>query len=419
MNDSRIYVTGMGVVSPIGIGLNDFWNALRNGVCGITPDPKLNGAVVPWKISARLDDFDGRQFVKPRKALKVMCREIQFGYVAATMALEQATGQPLPDHCFDPDRLGCVFGAETFQAEPEELISAFQTVMSSGEVTSLSWGRTALPQIQPLWMLKYLPNMAASHISIALDARGPNNSVCQGNSSSAFAIVEGANIIRRGWADAMIAGGTSSRISPVSMAYRGPSNISCEHQEPAHSLRAFEEGRCGTVHAEGAAALTLESAESVQKRGAVPLAELVGYCRRFCDFSDSNFVDSLADAALQACDMAGIKFSHLGHVNLNGTGTIEEDLKEAQALSKLGCTVPLVAFKRNIGHPGPSATAQEIVGSILSVQHGWLPGVPGGQLGKVLFDLKLNRDGASLTSRSFLKLVFSETGQIVALVFNV
>ncbi|MEZ6092826.1 MAG: beta-ketoacyl synthase N-terminal-like domain-containing protein [Pirellulaceae bacterium] len=220
-SENSIFVTGAGVVSPIGIGNESFWAALQSGKSGVSRDLRLDGVDVPWKISARIDDFDGKRYVKPRKAIKVMCREIQFAYAAATFAMEEATQTSLPEHPFDHDRLAVVFGAETFQGEPEELAGAIvKSRQINGQIDTKTWGQAAFQQIQPLWMLKYLPNMAASHISIAFDARGPNNTICQGDVSGLLAAIEGADLIRRGWVDAAVVGATSSRISPISMAYR-------------------------------------------------------------------------------------------------------------------------------------------------------------------------------------------------------
>lgn len=419
MSDSRIFVTGMGVVSPIGIGVADFWNALLAGKCGITPDPRLGDANVPWRISARIDDFDGRLFVKPKKALKVMCREIQFGYVAAMMAIEQAAGRPLPEHGFDPDRLGCVFGSETFQAELEELLPAFRVAGVEGAATPQTWGATALQQIPPLWMLKYLPNMAASHISIALDARGPNNTICQGDTSSAWAILEGADLIRRGWVDAAVVGGTSSRVSPVGMSYRGAKNLSQQHDDPSRAVRAMADDRCGTVHGEGAGALTLESADSVARRGATPLAELAGYARGFCPTSDANFYRIVADVARCACAMARVAPADLGHINLHAPGTIDEDFVEARAIRDLAPQTPLVALKRNLGHPGPSCSVIELIGSIAALQQARLPGVPHGCAEKILFDLPLNFAAREHNGRTCLKIALAESGQIIAIVIRI
>ena len=414
----RIFVTGMGVVSPIGIGLADFWSSSVAGTSAISVDPRLADLNVPWKISARIDDFDGKRFVKPRKALKVMCREIQFAYVAATCALEQASGQQLPDHCFASDRLACVFGAETFQGEPEELVPAFQATQAAGGQSFSTWGAVAMPQIQPLWMLKYLPNMAASHISIALDARGPNNTICQGDVSSALALIEGADLLRRGWADCAIVGGTSSRASPVGMIYRGAENLIAEYDSPSDALQPFAIPARGTVHGEGAASLILETEDSVLARGACPTVELVGWSRGFARFNSSEFPRALVEISMDALHQANLEASELGHVNAHGSGSPQEDLYEATALAKFVAKIPTVAFKRNFGQTGPGASILEIVASILALEHEILPVSTHLPAEEILFQLPLNRSSQTSAGTSFLKIAFAATGQITALVFR-
>ncbi|MEQ1905088.1 MAG: beta-ketoacyl synthase N-terminal-like domain-containing protein [Pirellulaceae bacterium] len=418
LNEPRIFVTGMGVVSPIGIGLADFWSSLVAGISGISLDPRLAELDVPWKFSARVDDFDGKRFVKPRKALKVMCREIQFGYVAATCALEQASGQQLPEHCFEPDRLACVFGAETFQGEPEELISAIQATQALNSQDLSSWGAVAMTQIQPLWMLKYLPNMAASHISIAVDARGPNNTICQGDVSSALALIEGADVLRRGWADCAIVGGTSSRVSPVGMIYRGAENLVAESASPQKALQPFAMPARGTVHGEGAASLILETEQSVLARGATPTVELVGWSRGFSRFNSNEFPKAIVEISKDALQQANLSAHDLGHINAHGSGSPQEDLYEATALAKIAPKIPLVAFKRNFGQTGPGASMLEIVASILALEHGNLPVTTNLAAEEVLFQLPLNRSSQTAAGTSFLKIAFAATGQITALVFR-
>ncbi len=369
-------------------------------------------------MSARIDDFDGKKYVKPRKAIKVMCREIQLGYVAATMAVEQASSLVLPEHDFERDRLAVVFGAETFQGEPEELARAFQAANANGPVSTTSWGRNAFNQIQPLWMLKYLPNMAASHISIALDARGPNNTICQGDVSSALALIEGADLIRRGWADAAVVGGTSSRISPVSMVYRGSKNLNQRFDAPEQAMKPFDSSRDGYVHAEGAAALVLEASRSATFHASRSQARLTGWSRGFCDFASDDFSDAIAAVSRSAMDQAGISISQLGHIHASGFSCQRHDQLESNAIAMLSRTCPVIATKSNMGNPGPSASVLEIVASILALNHQCLPAVYGFSRPDDGMDINVIQSTTSAPIRSFLKIAFADSGQIAALVFE-
>jgi 3-oxoacyl-[acyl-carrier-protein] synthase II len=156
-----------GVVSPIGIGVTSFWDSLRNPISGIACEAFAE-TELPMRIGGDVRAFDAKAYVKPRKSLKVMCPQIQFGYAAAQMAVEHAGLTP---ESYDPDRLGIVFGSETFYADPIEVAEVFRKCIVDRCYDHERWGEFAMRDIMPLWMLKYLPNMVASHVSIAYDAR--------------------------------------------------------------------------------------------------------------------------------------------------------------------------------------------------------------------------------------------------------
>ena len=204
---SPVVITGIGVVSPIGIGVDSFWQSLQNGISGVRVRPEFEGTDIPIRLAAQVENFDAKQFVTPRKAIKIMCNPIQFGCAAAMMACEQAG---LTADTMSPDRIGTLFGTETFYADPAEVADVFRHCTVDEGYQHDRWGEFAMRKIQPLWMLKYLPNMAASHISIAVDARGHSNSICQGEASGLMALMEGVTVIEVGDCDVVIAGGTGS-----------------------------------------------------------------------------------------------------------------------------------------------------------------------------------------------------------------
>ena len=188
------------------------------------------------RIGAELSDFEPKQYVKPRKALKVMSREIQLGFSAATLAMAHsamATGN------VDPDRLGVLFGSEMMYCHPDELTDVYRRCMVDGRFEFSRWGDAFMSQMYPLWMLKYLPNMTACHIGIAHDARGPNNTICQGEASSLLATIEATWIIQRGHADVMFVGGSGSRLSMTPLMYRCDGNLSHRNEDPAAAFTTF------------------------------------------------------------------------------------------------------------------------------------------------------------------------------------
>ena len=259
---SDILITGLGVVSPLGVGLENFWKALAAGQSGVVERPEFAGHDWPFQIGAPVQGFDPKQLVKPRKALKVMCPPIQTGCAAANLAVEHAG--LIPEQ-LNPDRIATVFGTEVFISDPREIGNAFFKCLVDGKYQHDRWGTAGLGEIEPLWMLKYLPNMVASHISIAIDARGPSNSICQGDASSLLSIIEAAELLRRGWADTAVAGGTGSNLQLFSMIYRGKDNYSRRVDKPAAASRPFDRNRDGEVAGEGAGAIVLETSNSMHK----------------------------------------------------------------------------------------------------------------------------------------------------------
>src|SRR5262249_38175935 len=143
----------------------------------------------------------------------------------------------------DPERVGVVFGADMIYCELPELASVFRACLVDGQHSKPLWGVKAMSELYPLWMLKYLPNMAACHIGIAVDARGPNNSITLGEVSSLLAIAEAMRTIERGQADVVITGGGSSRLHPTPLLYRGEQRLSHRNDDPAAASRPFDAGR--------------------------------------------------------------------------------------------------------------------------------------------------------------------------------
>ena len=414
----KIVITGLGVVSPIGIGLEPFWDSLMAGRSGVDVRPEFADSDYPFKIAGIVKDFEGKTYVKPRKALKVMCRPIQFGFAAATMAAEQAG---LAECSIDPERIGTVFGAETFYAEPGETSDVFHSCISNGAYDHDKWGEHFVRDIRPLWMLKYLPNMAASHISIALNATGPSNSICQADASSALAVIEGATLIQRGLVDVAIVGGTGSRHSITGLLYHGHSHLSRSTQDPAAACRPFDGDRDGQVAAEGAGAIVIESESHAKARGANILCEIAGYKRSFCPRPDqtSELADTIAQNISDSIESANMSVDSIGHINLNANGGIESDLAEATALDKIFKNVSAFATKSNFGNVGPGSGAIEIASTVLSLQNSKLPPSINYNDSNAASLGYLSPQECSLERNVAIKTSLSDTGQVTSLVIKV
>lgn len=385
------------------------------GKSGVQIRPEFADTELPVKLFAPVTDFDGRKYVKPRKAIKVMCVPIQFGYVAAQLALEDAT---LERERLDPDRVATVFGTETFFADPLEVADVFRKCTVDKEYQHERWGEFAMREIQPLWMLKYLPNMVASHISIAVDARGPSNSICQAEASGLLSIIEGADLIRRGVADVVVAGGTGSRLALSSMLYRGFSILSGRIDEPSKACRPFELNRDGMVVGEGAGAVVLESAEFAAARGKPPLAKLAGWARSFCDPTSNQMPQKIGRNLQSALDQTGLTPNQIGHYHAHATGQVASDQVEATAVANLLDGVPVFAGKANFGHLGPGSAAVELVAAILAKQHAKLPPNINFETPDPNCKINISRQATELSAAPAIKFTSSATGQLVSIVIE-
>jgi len=368
----RVVITGVGVVSPIGIGEATYWDALCQMRSGVVSLESQSTRGLRLSIGGAVRDFDGKNFVKPRKALKVMSREIQTGFSAASMAVEQAGLGPsqLP-----ADRTGVIFGTEMLYCEPEEMVEVHKRCIENGEFHFSQWGPNFGSEMYPLCMLMYLPKMIACHVAIGQDARGPNNTLCLGEASSLLALIEAASIIRRGHADVMICGGSSSRLSITPMLYRGVDRLSRKIETPAAACRPFDAERDGMVNGEGAAAFILEREDFARARGAQVLTRVAGWGVTFGsrEPSPSKHQSAIERSMTQALRAAELPPQEVGHVNAHASGTIEDDPWEAQAIRAVLGDVPVTAPKSFFGNIGSGGGAVELVASVIGLRHGLVP----------------------------------------------
>jgi 3-oxoacyl-[acyl-carrier-protein] synthase II len=363
----------MGIVCPLGVGADAVWVAIEAGVSGVRPVPELVAAGHPIPIAGEVVDFDGKEYVKPRKALKVMSRETQLGFAAAEMAWEQAG---LEGAGVDPDRLGVTCGSNMFCPELPELAAACRASDAGGGRFDFSrWGNVGLREIFPLWLLKYLPNMAPAHVSIVHDARGPSNSIVAGETSGLLALIEAADVVARGHADVMVAGGCSSTIAMMDVMWHGCARLSRRVKEPARASRPFDADRDGWVGAEGAAMFVLETRDHAAARGATPLARIAGFGRRYEPSTESQPPTGRAirQAIVAALAMAEMSADDIGHVGAHGMSTELDDRNEAHAIRATLGDVPVTAPKSYFGNIGAGGGAVELAVTLLGLARRVVP----------------------------------------------
>ena len=391
----------MGVVSSIGIGCDPFFESLLDKRSGITSlanrtdgGPKPDTVKEPpglW-IGGPILDFDARQYVKPRKAMKVMCREIQTAFAASQIAVDSAgLGDQLPasvDGPLKPSKVGAVFGSEMFFGPPSEMEDTMRACfLEDGSFDARRFGTVAMKQVMPLWMLKYLPNMPACHVGIALNAQGPNNSVLMGDISAQAATIEAISYLERGLAELVITGGTGTRISTTRLNYRGDMPIPDLVEPVEMSSRPHDPTSRGVVGGEGAASLVLESASHADRRGVEPIVRIVSYANRFVPSqgmqrslrsSDASnrtrgSADAIRGAIETALEDAEISAKQVGLVVSHGTGDPSCDAAERVAIEAVELSAPLVATIAALGHTGAGCGAIDLVTGALALAKGVAP----------------------------------------------
>jgi 3-oxoacyl-[acyl-carrier-protein] synthase II len=367
-----IVITGIGVVSPVGVGREAFWQAMVAGASGIRPITGFDASGLAVRFGGQVADFDPKLFVRPRKSLKVMSRDIQLGFAAADLAVADAG---LVAGGVEPTRFGVVFGGDMIYADIEDLESTYRRATVGGGFDYHRWAEAIQQEVHPLWLLKHLPNMTASHVAIAHDARGPNNTIVLGDVSGLLAVAEAASVIRRGWADVMIAGGTGCRLHPTAMVARGAAQLSHRADDVESACRPFDLDRDGLVNGEGAGAVILESREHAARRGAAIIGRILATASRCEPRARHEGVSgaALRQAIRAAREAAGLAGGDVGHVNAHGLSTIEMDRAEAAAIAaELGDT-PVTAPKSSFGHLGAGGGVVEMLASVLGLAAGVVP----------------------------------------------
>jgi len=373
----RVVITGLGLVSPLGNDPDTLLAALRCGDSGIRPLTRVPHDVLGINHGAEATQFTGaigdygpleKKLQRTiRKGSKVMCREIEMGVAVAQLALHDAG---LDEQQRDRDRTGVVYGCDYIMSLPEEFATGIaKCVGEDGEFDFSRWGVAGKPQVNPLWLLKYLPNMPASHIAIYNDLRGPNNSITVREASAGAALAESYCTIERGHADVLVVGSTGSRIHPLRTLHASmQESLATDRDDPTTMSRPFDKSRDGSVLGEGAAAMICESLEHAQSRGATVLAELVGYASSAVGPSAGTDHIQTAVANVLRGALGEVDPKSIGHLHAHGLGTVESDVQEAAAIHSVfgppAKQPPVTTLKGHVGNLGAGGGMVETVVSL-------------------------------------------------------
>jgi 3-oxoacyl-[acyl-carrier-protein] synthase II len=428
----RVVITGLGLISPLGNTPSALWSALMAGKSGVGTMSLMPADRQPMRIAAEAREFTGEvedfgPLEKERKkaikkGLKVMCRETRMAVAAAQLAIADAGFAEKP---MDPESSGVVLGSDYMLTMPEDYAMGMKTCAPSGEFQYAKWGKEGLGDMQPLWMLKYLPNMPASHIAIYNDLRGPNNSLTMREAAGNLAVGEAFRTIQRGHANMMVAGATGTRILPMQAIHAlQTEQMATENGDPTKASRPFDRKRTGMVAGEGAGMVVLEEYESAKARGATIYAEVLG-------LGSANVADSQlrgkCDVALERAMKAALRDANrtsddVGHINAHGLSTIDRDADEARAIHAVfgsrADAVPVTALKSNFGNLGAGSAVVELIAGVLALREGRLPRVLNYETPDPNCRLAVVNQSAP-AGRSFLNLSVTPQGQAAVLLVAV
>jgi 3-oxoacyl-[acyl-carrier-protein] synthase II len=424
--ERRVVITGVGLVSPLGNSKDDLWNALASGTSGVVPIDYLNTGLetpayggVAKDFRSHIDDFgdlekDQRKAI--RKGLKLMCRETMMGVATAQASLQDAG---LRVGSYDPDRAGCIFGTDYMLTMPEDFIAGFtHCANEDGEFEYDRWGGEGLGKVTPLWLLRYLPNMPASHVAIYNDMRGPNNSLTMREAAANMAVGEAWLTIERGSADLMLVGATGTRIHPMNAIHAfQQEEVAATDVEPTSASRPFDKDRTGMVLGEGSGVVILESLESAENRGAHIYGEVLG--RASSSVASANAVARRQDAMQNVLGAlmreADVSETKIGHIHAHGLATRSSDAEEAQAIAatigQVDSTCPVVAAKSYFGNLGAGSGIVELIASLMALADGNLFKTLNYETPDPECPIAVTNDRATPAGNSFINLSVTPQGQ--------
>lgn len=361
---TRVVITGLGIISPVGNDVETFWQSLIQGRCGVGPITLFDPAGLESRFAAEVKGFDPvAQF--GRKDARRMDRFTQFAVTAAGQALADSKYEITPE---SSKRIGCIIGSG---------IGGIGTVLSEAEVMRTK----GAGRVSPFFVPMMLPDTAPGQIAIQFGLKGPNMTIVTACASSANAIGEATETIRRGAADAILAGGAEAGLVPLALAgFNVMTAISRRNDAPQKASRPFDLHRDGFVPGEGAGALVLESLDHARARGARIYAEVLGYgasADAYHITAPQETGEGAAAAMSAALAQSGLEPKDIGYLNAHGTSTQLNDKSETAAIRQVfgpaAYQLPISSTKSMTGHLLGAAGAVEAVVCVRALQSGILP----------------------------------------------
>jgi len=382
MNERRVIISGMGCITPFGVGVDSFWTNLVSGNTAAKLIDTFDVSGLPTRFAATvpLSDAELNAGINDQKSLKTMSRAIKYAMISTQQAVNDSN---LVTSGLDPYRFGVSLGAGGLGLwdlqYSNQMMQIVVDSIEEDEKLHLDFGKVwknTLNNVHPLTPLKALPNMAAAHIAIKYNARGHCQTISTACTSAAQAIGEAYRIIKNGISDVMISGGSDSMINPNGLiAFSTLGVISKNNDEYRTAARPFDKRRDGFMIGEGAAVFILEDLAHCIERGGKPIAEIIGYastCDAYRLTDEPREAWGATEAIKRVLQEAKIEAQNVDYINAHGTGTLMNDVGETNAIKnvfdKFAYKIPISSTKSMIGHLVAAAGAVELLACIQSMQ---------------------------------------------------
>jgi len=359
----RVVVTGLGAVTPIGNDARATWRAAVAGESGVDFIRAFDASEYPVRIAAEVKDFDPSSVASPKEV-----RKLERNVLLSLGAAREAVGDAKLDSHYDPGRVGILFGTA---------IGGFLGMMEQHDVLR-ERGPT---RVSPTFIPSVLPDAASGQLAISLGYRGPNYAPVSACATGSHAVGEAAELVRRGDADAVLAGGAEACMHPLILAgFCSMRGLVAEDEHPPRALRPFDATRAGFVMGEGACVLVLEELEAARKRGATVYAEILGYGAS----NDAHHMAQpdpesvgVSEMMRRALASTGVEPERVGYINAHGTSTPLGDLAETKAIKDVfgdhAYDLAVSSTKSVTGHCFGAAGAIEAMMCVLAIHEGVLP----------------------------------------------
>ncbi len=381
----RVVITGLGAITPLGIGVSAFWEGVKSSANGIAPLTLVDTTRHSTRFGGEVKNFNPEDFIE-RKDTRKMDRFVQLSVVASDEAIKHS--ELKIDKC-NAERVGVVIGCgvgglTTWERE-------FRKLIEKGP-----------DRVSPFLIPMMISNMASGHVSIRTGAQGPNTSTVSACSSSAHAIGLAFDLLQHGEADAMIAGGTEAPICDSALAGFGNMRaLSRRNDDPFHASRPFDKERDGFVMGEGAGTIIVETLSNARRRGAKIYAEMLGYGMSGDAYHMTDMPDDAAgmtNALRQTLRRANLQPEDVRYINAHGTSTVTNDKTETLAVKTVfgdhARKLAMSSTKSQIGHLLGAGSAVELIATTLGLKYGIMPPTINYQVPDPLCDLDYITEGA-------------------------